>query len=75
MKIWLSTCDLDCYFEDSNVKFGIGWFRHHKNHKWFGFTFHIYLLYWLVSINYVDNYKEYDKKIHYKRTKKETSTK
>lgn len=67
MKIWFEHCRLDGYFEDCDVKFGIGWYRHHKDHKWFGFTIHFYLLHWVVVANYVNNWAEYDKKINYRK--------
>lgn len=74
MKIWVESCSLKGYLTDGDVKFGIGWYRHSKNHKWFGFTVHFYLLYWLISVNFVNNYKEYDKRInsytHKKKDKK-----
>lgn len=70
MRIWFEKCHLDSYFDDSNVKVGIGWYRHHKGHKWFGFSIHFYLYRWVVVFNYVDNYVEYDKKINYRKYKK-----
>ena len=67
MKLWLDSCRLSGYMDaDCDVKLGIGWFRHHKDHKWKGLTIHLYLYVWLVGIHVVDNYKEYNKKINYK---------
>ena len=74
MKIFFSCCDLKSYFYDEGVKFGIGWYKHHKGHKWKGFTFQLYLYFWLVCINYVNNWAEYDKKINYRKYKKDKST-
>jgi hypothetical protein len=69
MKLWFGYCKL--YSDDwGDVKFGIGWYRHSKNHKWFGFTVALYLLYWRVQANFVDNYKEYDKRINYRMNRK-----
>jgi hypothetical protein len=66
MKLWFDYCNLSGYMiDDSNVKFGIGWYRHSKDHKWFGLTIQFYMLYWLVNIHFVDNYAEYDKKVNY----------
>lgn len=69
MKIFFDNCRLDGYFEDSDVKFGIGWYRHHKDNKWRGWTFQVYFWPWLVNINYVSNWVEYDKKINYRKYK------
>ena len=70
MKIWFETCHLDGYFEDSSVKFGIGWYHHHKDHKWKGFTVQFYGFGRVLCMNCVDNYKEYDKRINYRKSKK-----
>ena len=70
MKIWLSHSPLDNFFTDSSVKLGIGWYRHFKGHKWFGLTFEIYLFKWVLFINYVSNWQEYDKKVNYRKYKK-----
>lgn len=64
MKIFFGHCQLDRFFDDSNVKLGIGWCKHHKSHKWFGFTVYFYLVRWLAHVNYVSDWKEYDKKIN-----------
>jgi hypothetical protein len=70
MKIFFSQCDLRSYmYGDSNVKLGIGWYRHHKDHKWFGLTVEFYLLFWMVNVNFVSNWKEYDKRINRRRGK------
>lgn len=71
MKIWFDYCNLSGYMmDDSNVKLGIGWYNHSSKHKWFGFTIQFYLLYWLIHVNFVDNYAEYDKKINYWKYRK-----
>lgn len=68
MKIWTTKCDLKSYCLDGpDIKLGIGWFRHSPKHKWKGLTINICLYFWLVTINIVDNYQEYQKKISYKR--------
>jgi hypothetical protein len=67
MRVWLDCNILDHFFDDSSVKLGIGWYRHHPDHRWKGITIHIYLLRWLVSINLVDNWVEYNKKINRSR--------
>jgi hypothetical protein len=70
MKFWFDQCNLKAYMDgDSQVKLGIGWYRHHKNHKWFGFTIQFYLYFILLNFTYVDNYAEYDKKINYRKYK------
>ena len=69
MKLWFDYCQIFDN-DDSNVKFGIGWYRHAKTHKWWGLTIELYLLRWKVLINYVSNYAEYDKKINYRHYKK-----
>lgn len=67
MKIWFEYCGLEGYMMDApEVKFGIGWYKHSKDHKWKGFTIQLYLSPWLVSINFVSNWKEYDKRINRK---------
>jgi len=60
-------CD---YFEDSNIKFGIGWYRHHKDHPWFGFSLEFYLLYWMFSVTFVSDFDAYDRKINYRKYRK-----
>jgi hypothetical protein len=67
MKLWFSCCNLKSYLTDDNVKFGLGWYRHHKDHKWFGFSVQFYLYFWLIDFHFVDNWQEYDKKINHKR--------
>lgn len=56
-------------FEDDwgDVKFGIGWFKHHPGHKWRGFDIIFYLYWYRVNFTFVNNWKEYDKKINYWR--------
>ena len=66
MKVWLSNCDLNSYLDDSNVKFGIGWYKHHRSHKWKGLTIEFYLYKWILMVNMVDNYAEYQKRIRRK---------
>jgi hypothetical protein len=70
MKIWFSHCDLDNFFTDASVKLGIGWYRHYKGHKWWGATVEIYLIKWVVMVNYVSNWNEYDKKVNYRKYQK-----
>jgi len=70
MKILFNCCVLDYYFDGCNVKFGIGWYRHSKKHKWWGLTVEFYLFKWIVIATYVSNRQEYDKKINYRRHKK-----
>lgn len=65
MKIFFSYCSLPGYIEDSNVKFGIGWYKHYKGHKWWGFTIEFYCYFWLFQANYVSNWIEYDKRLNY----------
>ena len=68
MKIWFEYCGLNGYLSDdaADVKFGIGWYKHSENHKWRGLTIQLYLFPWLVSINFVNNWVEYDKRINRK---------
>lgn len=66
MKIWFGHCKM-CYDYDNDVKLGIGWFVHHKDHKWKGITFIFYLIFYRVDVTCVDNFKEYDKKINYRK--------
>jgi len=68
MKILFDYCSLKHYTDgDTEVKFGIGWYKHHKSNKWWGFTIQFYFMPWLFNVTYVDNWKEYDKKINYWR--------
>lgn len=64
MKLWFDYCLLDIFFDDSNVKFGIGWYKHHKKHKWKGLTIEFYLYKRIVFLNWVSNWAEYDNKIN-----------
>lgn len=70
MKLWFENCSSDYLHEDSNVKFGVGWYRHSKKHKWWGITVELYLFKHVVMVNYVSNWYEYDKKINFKINKK-----
>lgn len=67
MKIWVEKCVLGYYLADCDVKFGIGWYRHHKDHKWKGLTISFYCCYWLLNIHFVSNYKEYVNRMNYRR--------
>lgn len=60
MRAWFDCNILDFYFDDSNVKFGIGWFRHSKNHPYKGITIEFYLFKYLVHLTIVNNIVEYD---------------
>jgi hypothetical protein len=67
VKIWFDYCGLKGYMDDdSHVKLGIGWYGHSPDHKWRGFTIQFYLYRWLVNFTFVDNWKEYDKRINYR---------
>lgn len=70
MKLWFEQCPLEYLHEDSNVKFGIGWYRHHRRLKWWGVTVEFYVFKWMISANYVSNWQEYDKKINWRKYKK-----
>lgn len=70
MKIFFNHCTLDNFFTDSSVKLGIGWYRHFKDYKWWGLTFEFYLLKWVVTVTYVSNWHEYDKKVNYRKYRK-----
>ena len=67
MKIIFNYCHLLNNNDDwGDVKLGIGWFRHYKEAKWFGFDIVFYLLFWRVNVTYVSNKVEYYKKINYR---------
>jgi len=66
MKIWFDYCDLNSYFTDTDVKLGIGWYKHHPSNKWRGLTVHFYALNWMVSLNYVNDYKAYKKRMDFR---------
>jgi hypothetical protein len=68
MKLFFGYCDLRGFFDDNNVKLGIGWYRHSKDHEWWGLTVEFYLIKWYVNCNFVSNYKEYDKRINYRHS-------
>lgn len=71
MKLWFDYCKL-YDLEDNNVKFGIGWYRHHKGHRWWGLTIELYGFGHKFLVHYVDNWAEYDKRINsYKYRKKD----
>jgi len=65
MKLLFSQYPLNDYFDDSNVKLGIGWYRHSPLNKWWGFTIEFYLIWKYVSITFVSDYEAYDHKINY----------
>lgn len=67
MKIWFDWNDNT--YSDCNIKLGIGWFRHHEGYNWWGLTVEIYLIKRSMTITYVDNYNEYDRKINYRKYK------
>lgn len=71
MKILFDYCHLNLkdsdgilYNDWGDVKFGIGWLRHSKRNKWFGFDLVLHFYPWRITITFVDNWKEYDKKIN-----------
>ncbi len=66
MKIWLN-CSIK--YEDNDVWLGLGSFKHHKDHKWKGWTLHIYLFKWMISFNYVSNWKEYNNRMKWRKQK------
>jgi hypothetical protein len=71
MKIWFDYCSMEHFHDDFyNIKLGIGWYRHAKTHKWWGFTVEFYFFKWVVFVNYVSNWNEYDKKVNYRKYKK-----
>lgn len=68
MKIWFDYCGLDGYMmNDSHVKLGVGWYKHYNMHPWKGWTVQFYLYKWLVNLNWVSNWAEYDKRINGRR--------
>lgn len=69
MKLLFDYYSLQHEFKDTNVKFGIGWYRHHTNHPWFGFSVQFYLYFWVFHITYVDNFKAYDERVNYRKHK------
>jgi hypothetical protein len=66
MKVLFNHCRL-INDDWGDTKLGIGWFKHHPDLKWKGFDLVFYLLFWRVNVTYVSNWKEYDKKINYRR--------
>ncbi len=66
MRILFNHCRI---FDDEwgDTKLGIGWFRHYKTAKWFGFDLIFYLLFWRVNFTFVSNWLEYDKKVNYRK--------
>jgi hypothetical protein len=72
VKIFFNYCDLNGYMDYSGVKFGIGWYRHNKDMKWWGLTIEGYLLFWVVQCTFVSNWKEYDKRINHWKYRKKT---
>ncbi len=70
MKLLFDRCNLQSYFDDSNVRLGMGWYRHSKDHKWWGITVEFYLLYWMITATFVNDFDAYDRKINYRKYKK-----
>lgn len=66
MRLLASHCKTYDGDDWGDVKFGLGWFRHHKNHKWFGFTIAFYCFNNRLSLTFVGNHEEYYKKINYR---------
>lgn len=64
MRAWFDYRILDYYFEDSNVRLGLGWYWHSKNHKYKGLTIEFYLFKYIVSLNIIDNIVEYNNVIN-----------
>lgn len=66
MKIWF---DYNYIYEDPDfdMKLGIGWYKHHHSFKWKGLTVKFYLFFWLISVTFVSNWNEYDKKVNYRK--------
>ena len=69
MKLWFDWNCNDNTYSDSNVKLGIGWYRHHKDHKWWGLSVEIYLFSRYIAIHYVSDYDAYDRKINRRKYK------
>jgi len=71
MKIWFSYCWNFTSDSDSPVKVGINWYRHintnPKFKSWRGLTVIVHFFKWTYTMNAVDDYDAYDKKINYKR--------
>jgi hypothetical protein len=69
MKLFFDSGSLKDYLfgTGESIKFGLGWYRHHKSYKYFGITFQFYLYFWLVNMTFVSDYNEYDKRINRRR--------
>jgi len=68
MKIFFSWCHL---FDDVDVKLGIDWYRHKcldtkRFPAWKGFTIVFYLIRRQLTVNWVNNYKNYRNRIDYR---------
>ncbi len=69
MKLLFNYCDLRGFMDGAaDVKLGVGWYKHHKDHKWWGFTLEFYLLFCYVNFTYVSDYKAYKKRMSYRFT-------
>ena len=54
------------YMEDNHTKFGIGWYRHHREHKWFGLTVDFYLPFIGFNVTFVSDIVAYNKRMNFR---------
>ena len=64
MKIWY-----ECGPCPDDPKLFIDWYKHHKDHKWKGFTMTFGALGELVQFTWVNDYKKYKKGMKLRRKK------
>lgn len=66
MKAWFEFT-YSYLFKEENLYLGFGYYKHGEHHNWKGFTIQFFLFQWVFVFNYVNNYKEYDKRINWHR--------
>lgn len=79
MKIWMTKCQMwdcdDCGGMKFKIQFGLDWYKHAKPNRkfkpWTGYTIALLFFKWYITLNYVDDYDAYDKKINWYKYKLE----
>ena len=74
MKIWMTQCEMwdcdDCGGFKFKIQFAINWYKHatpysKKFKPWKGYTISVLFFKWYITLNYVDDYDAYDKKVNW----------
>jgi len=74
MKIWFDNCRIwdcdECGLSNFKIQFAINWYRHAKPYSkkfkpWTGYTFCLLFFKWYITLNYVNDFDAYDRKVNH----------